>query len=86
LDYFITPFLGITDRFTFCETIRDDKVRERLSREEVGVFDNFLRRMSELGAVHKDTERGAGAYYFTNQLHYLYFWMETERAKEMREP
>ncbi len=27
-------------------------------------------------------ERGAGAYQFTNLLHYLYFCIEAERAKE----
>jgi len=62
------------------------EVLKRLSREEVRVFDNFLRRMSQLGVLSKDAERGAGAYRFTNLLHYLYFQMEAERAKETREP
>jgi hypothetical protein len=58
---------------------------KRLAREEVQVFDNFLRRMSQLGVVSKDPERGAGAYRFTNLLHYLYFQMEAERARETNE-
>jgi hypothetical protein len=59
------------------------EVLHYLSGEEVGVFDNFLRRMSQLGVVRRDTKRGAGAYRFTNLLHYLYFWMEAERVKEI---
>ncbi|MBI3951047.1 MAG: ATP-binding protein [Acidobacteria bacterium] len=58
---------------------------KRLAREEVQVFDNFLRRMSQLGVVCRDPERGAGAYRFTNLLHYLYFQMEAERARETHE-
>ncbi|MGQ9648193.1 MAG: AAA family ATPase [Thermodesulfobacteriota bacterium] len=73
-------------RAPFEVRFKRSEVRERLSGEEVKVFDNFIRRMSELGVVHRDVERGAGAYYFTNQLHYLYFWMEAARAKEIKEP
>ncbi len=61
------------------------EVLKRLSGEEVRVFDNFLRRMSNLGVISRDPEQGAGAYHFTNLLHYLYFSMEAERAREMSE-
>jgi len=51
------------------------EVRERLSREEWRVFDNFLRRFERLGAIEKYSDRGRGAYRFVNQLHAVYFWM-----------
>jgi hypothetical protein len=68
------------ERFGY-EFLRGD-VLKRLSNAEARVFDNFLRRMSKLGVLTKDLERGAGAYRFTNLLHYLYFLMEAERTKE----
>ena len=58
------------------------KMMERLSTDEVRVFDNFLRRINKLGVVIKDPERGVGAYRFTNLLHYLYFVMEAGRSQE----
>jgi hypothetical protein len=57
-------------------------VRKRLSGDEVSVFDNFLRRMSQLNVLSSDAEQGRGAYRFTNLLHYLYFWLEAERARK----
>jgi hypothetical protein len=72
-------------REPFKEEFQRSTVLKRLSSEEVKVFDNFLRRMSQLNVVSRDTERGAGAYRFTNLLYYLYFWMEAERAREMSE-
>lgn len=59
-------------------------VLKGLSKEERQVFDNFLRRMSQLGVIVRDLERGAGAYRFSNLLHYLYFKFEAERGKEVR--
>jgi len=59
-------------------------VRSRLSAAEQKVLDNFLRRMRELGVIAADPERGAGAYRFTNLLHYLYFSLEAERARASR--
>jgi hypothetical protein len=60
------------------------EVMKSLSRDEGRVFDNFLRRMSELMVIGRDPERGPGAYRFANLLHYLYFQMEAERAREKR--
>jgi len=57
-------------------------VLQRLAKEEERVFDNFLRRMRDLGAIVPDPDRGRGAYCFVNRLHHLYFWMEAERAKQ----
>jgi hypothetical protein len=48
----------------------------RLNSAEAKVFDNFLRRMEELGVIRKDKERGAGHYEFTSELYYQFFWMQ----------
>ncbi|RMG55336.1 MAG: ATP-binding protein [Acidobacteria bacterium] len=58
------------------------EVWKRLDRDERKVFDNFLRRMAQLGVLRRDPERGAGAYRFTNLLHFVYFGMEAERVRE----
>jgi len=71
-------------REPFMAKFERSEVMKRLSGDEGRVFDNFLRRMSELMVVSKDPERGPGAYRFTNLLHYLYFQMEAERAREKR--
>lgn len=57
------------------------EVRAHLNGEELRVFDNFLRRMTDLGVIVRETERGAGSYRFTNILHWLYFSMEAQLAK-----
>lgn len=62
------------------------RVLRGLSGDEVKVFDNFLRRMKQLGVVNSDPERGPGAYRFANLLHYLYFFLEAQRGKNSREP
>lgn len=67
-------------RFTRAE------LRTRLTPEERKVLDNFLSRMKRLDVLRSDPDGGPGAYRFGNQLHYLYFWLEAERTKEMREP
>jgi AAA+ ATPase superfamily predicted ATPase len=57
-------------------TFQRGEVLTRLTREEVRVFDNFLRRMTELDVIRRDPERGPGAYRFVNELYYVYFWMQ----------
>jgi hypothetical protein len=71
-------------RQPFEATFQRSEVKKRLSGEEIRVFDNFLRRMNELNVLTKDLERGAGAYRFTNLLHYLYFMIEATHARESR--
>ena len=53
---------------------------QRLTKTEIAVLDNFLKRMVDLGALIKDTEEGRGAYRFSSQLYSVYFWLEGERA------
>lgn len=55
------------------------EVKAQLTPPEAKVFDNFLRRMVQLGVLARQE---TGVYRFTNTLHYLYFWMEAERAKK----
>lgn len=56
-------------------------LRSRLSLDENKVLDNFLAKMKKLGVIKSDPNKGPGAYRFSNSLHYLYFWLEAERAK-----
>lgn len=60
-------------------------LRARLSADEGKVVDNFLRKMKGLNVIRSDPDSGPGAYRFVNQLHYLYFWLEAERAKKSPE-
>ncbi len=56
---------------------RRAELRELLTDAEKKGLDNFLRRMTSLGALEKDTEV-RGGYRFPNLLHALYFWMESQ--------
>lgn len=48
----------------------------RFTGAEAKVFDNFLRRMESLGAIRKYRDHGPGHYEFTNELYYLFFWLQ----------
>jgi hypothetical protein len=54
---------------------------ENLTEKEVNVVDNFLRRMKQLGAIETIADV-KGGYRFPNLLHALYFWLESEYAKD----
>ncbi len=54
----------------------------RLTPAEAKVFDNFLRRMEELGAIRKDRDRGPGSYEFTSEIYYLFFWLQASAPRE----
>lgn len=53
------------------------QVAGRLTSEELKVFDNFLRKLRELGVVEADPQGGRGAYVYTNQIFPVYLWMES---------
>lgn len=59
---------------------RRAELRELLTDAEKKGLDNFLRRMTSLGALEKDPEV-RGGYRFPNLLHALYFWMESQRRR-----
>lgn len=61
---------------TLGESFERAQVQKVLDSSEIKVFDNFLRRMVDLGVVTRLPERGPGAYRFVNLLHYLYFDFE----------
>ena len=64
---------------------RRAELQEVLTEGEERGLDNFLRRMTALGALEKDPE-ARGAYRFPNLLHALYFRMESQRRqREERE-
>jgi hypothetical protein len=54
---------------------------ELLREKEKKVFDNFLRKMLELGIIVKDIEKGWGYYKFVNDLYSIYIWLEGEKYK-----
>ena len=56
------------------------EILERLTGAERKVLDNFLRRMRTLGALERDPEV-QGGYRFSNNLHAVYFWMESQGAR-----
>jgi AAA+ ATPase superfamily predicted ATPase len=71
----------LADRpFTFC--FQRSETRKRLSAEEDKVFGNFLKKMRDLGVIVTDNESGPGSYRFANRLHYLYFFLESLRARQ----
>lgn len=53
----------------------------RLTPTEAKVFDNFLRRMEELGAIRKDRDQGPGGYEFTSEIYYLFFWLQANASR-----
>ena len=60
---------------------RRARLRSRLTEQERGVLDNFLRRMKKLGAIEADPEV-QGGYRFPNRLYGLYFRMSTVGGNE----
>lgn len=60
---------------------RRAQLRSRLTEQERGVLDNFLRRMKKLGAIEADPEI-QGGYRFPNRLYGLYFRMSTVGGNE----
>jgi len=63
---------------------RQDVV-QNLRGDEVKVLDNFLHRMRELGVLIPATDKGAGWYRFSNDLHRLYFSIEAQKAETKEE-
>ncbi len=54
------------------------EVAEYLSDPEKRVFDNFLRRLKEIGVIEPDTEMGRGCYRFVNEIYPVYVYMEAK--------
>jgi hypothetical protein len=56
-------------------------VEKMLNEDEKKVFHNFLQRITKLGVIETDRERGPGAYRFVNEIYPIYIWMESEKSK-----
>jgi hypothetical protein len=57
-------------------------IMNKLKEPEQKVYGNFLKRMTELGIIVNDIERGRGYYKFVNALYPIYIWIESARFKE----
>ncbi len=57
-------------------------IEKRLNVNERKVFNNFLRKMRELGVITPDIEGGRGTYRFTNMLYPVYIGIESKRFRE----
>jgi len=58
------------------------KIEGKLNKSEKRVFNNFLRKMRELGIISQDIEKGRGHYRFVNDLYPIYIWMENQDFKK----
>ena len=56
------------------------EIESKLNAGERKVFNNFLRKMRELGIIVPDIEGGRGAYKFVNELYPVYIWLENQRS------
>lgn len=61
----------------FVFAFKKKDVMAKLSKEEQGVFDNFLRKMRDKGIIMIDPEAERGSYKFVNEIYPVYFNMES---------
>ena len=61
---------------------RKKEIESKLNEGERKVFNNFLRKMRELGIIVPDIEGGRGSYNFVNELYPVYIRMENQHFKE----
>lgn len=59
-------------------------ILNKLNLTEQKVFGNFLNRMTEVGIIIKDIEKGRGYYKFVNKLYPIYIWLESAGFKDKR--
>ena len=57
-------------------------VESKLNANEKKVFNNFLRKMKDLGVIIPDKEGGRGSYRFANMLYPIYIWMESQHYRK----
>ena len=58
------------------------EIESKLNEKEKKVFNNFLRKMRELGIIVADIEGGRGSYKFVNELYPVYIGMESQNFKQ----
>jgi len=57
------------------------EIENKLNEREKKVFNNFLRKLRDLGIIVPDLEYRKGYYKFVNQLYPIYIWMESQSFK-----
>lgn len=65
---------------SFIVRFRKKDIMAKLSKEEQGVFDNFLRKIREQGIIMIDPDAERGSYKFVNEIYPVYFMMESMRT------
>ena len=60
-------------------SFRKSEMEEKLDQEEKKVFHNFLRKMTELGIIVRDSEGGPGDYKYVNNIYPIYIYLESQR-------
>lgn len=73
--------LGILPEEPMMDTFRRSELMARLPADTAGSVDAFLKRMRDLGAIVPAPEHGRGVYRFTNPIHYLYFWQQSQSVR-----
>ncbi len=58
------------------------EIESKLNEKEKKVFNNFLRKMRELGIIVSDIEGGRGSYKFVNELYPVYIGMESQNFRK----
>jgi len=61
------------------------EIESSLNVNEKRVFNNFLRRMRELGIIIPDVEEIQGTYKFVNELYKVYIFLESQQFKKKRD-
>jgi hypothetical protein len=56
-------------------------ILKKLNETEQKAFGNFLNRMTQLGIINQDIEKGRGYYKFVNKLYPIYIWLESAGFK-----
>jgi len=63
-------------------TFQRQDILRKLPEEQKKVFDNFIRRMIQLGVVRIREEAGPGHYEFTSELYTLFFWIQAAAERK----
>ena len=58
-------------------------MEKQLNEHEKKVFDNFLRKMAQLGVIEVDRDGGRGTYRFVNALYPIYIRMQSKVAPQL---
>ena len=65
-------------------SFRKKEIENNLNSEEKKVFNNFLKKMRDLGIIVQNVEEGRGSYRFVNRLYPVYIWMESQNFRGKR--